>query len=670
LLRQAEARDAQLARGESMGWMHGMPQAIKDLSNTAGIPTIQGTALMRNFVPSEDGLMAQRMKAAGCIVIGKTNVPEFGLGSHTFNEVFGVTRNPYDLSRTAGGSSGGAAVALATRMLPVADGSDFMGSLRNPAAWNNLFGFRPSQGRVPKWPAADAFISQMGTEGPMGRTVQDVAHLLDVQAGFDRRAPLSIADGARFTGPLDGLDCSQVRIGWLGDLSGYLAMEPRILEVCGQGLARLENLGCAVESIPLGTSPEPIWKAWLVWRRALVAPRVAAVLSRPAAREHIKPEALWEHRQGMGLGFMDFMRASEVRTAFHSHLLGLFERFDLLAREEGRRSALVETERALDEEVRRLRELLREAVAASQRLAAVNPLVRVIRHDLRIDSTNALEIIAGYDLVLDGTDNFPTRYLINDACVLLGKPDVWGSIFRFDGQASVWWAEHGPCYRCVFPTPPPPGLVPSCAEGGVLGVLCAAIGSVQAAEAVKLIVGMGDPLVGRLMVHDALRPSWDLLTVQKNPECAVCGASPTVTALVDYEDFCAVSPASGGNVPDGSVAAAAAGSVPQISATDLADLLGGGGAAAEVLLVDVRGDNERAIAGIPGAHPIHLDEFRSGEAVAKIPFDRPVVMMCKMGARSEEASRILIGAGHQDVRNLAGGVLAWVRDVDPAQPSY
>jgi len=312
----------------------------------------------------------------------------------------------------------------------------------------------------------------------------------------------------------------------------------------------------------------------------------------------------------------------------------------------------------------------RKSESASQRLASVNPLVRVVRHDIRIDSANALEIIAGYDLVLDGTDNFPTRYLLNDACVLLGKPDVWGSIFRFDGQASVWWAEHGPCYRCVFPTPPPPGLVPSCAEGGVLGVLCAAIGSVQAAEAVKLIVGMGDPLVGRLMVHDALRPSWDLLTVQKNPECAVCGASPTVTALVDYEDFCAVSPASGGNVPDGSVAAAAAGSVPQISATDLADLLGGGGAAAEVLLVDVRGDNERAIAGIPGAHPIHLDEFRSGEAVAKIPFDRPVVMMCKMGARSEEASRILIGAGHQDVRNLAGGVLAWVRDVDPAQPSY
>lgn len=322
----------------------------------------------------------------------------------------------------------------------------------------------------------------------------------------------------------------------------------------------------------------------------------------------------------------------------------------------------------------------RKSESASQRLASVNPLVRVARHDVRIDSTNALEIIAGYDLVLDGTDNFPTRYLLNDACVLLGKPDVWGSIYRFDGQASVWWAKYGPCYRCVFPTPPPPGLVPSCAEGGVLGVLCAAIGSVQAAEAVKLIVGMGDPMVGRLLVHDALRPSWDVLAVHKDPDCAVCGESPTVTALVDYEDFCAVTPAAGAGMPGGSVAAAWAGAVPQISATELADLLAGeglaggglagGGAASGVLLVDVRGGNERDIAAIPGARAIHLDEFRSGEAVLKVPFDRPVVMVCKMGARSEEASRILIGAGHPDVRNLAGGVLAWVRDVDPAQPSY
>ncbi len=300
--------------------------------------------------------------------------------------------------------------------------------------------------------------------------------------------------------------------------------------------------------------------------------------------------------------------------------------------------------------------------SAAQTLASVNPLVRVVRHDVRIDSTNALAIIADYDLVLDGTDNFPTRYLLNDACVLLGKPNVWGSIYRFDGQASIWWAQHGPCYRCVFPEPPPPGLVPSCAEGGVLGVLCAAIGSVQAAEAVKLIVGIGDPLVGRLMVHDALRQSWDALTVRKDPDCAVCGESPTVTELVDYQDFCGIA---GGSVP-----AAGGGAVPLISARELADLLSGRDASAGVQLVDVRGSEERAIASIPGARAIHLDEFRSGAAVLQIPFDQPVVILCKVGGRSEEASRILIEAGHPDVRNLEGGVLAWVRDVDPSQPSY
>jgi adenylyltransferase/sulfurtransferase len=300
--------------------------------------------------------------------------------------------------------------------------------------------------------------------------------------------------------------------------------------------------------------------------------------------------------------------------------------------------------------------------SAEETLASINPLVRVVRHDVRIDSTNALEIIGGYDVVLDGTDNFPTRYLLNDACVLLGKPDVWGSIYRFDGQVSIWWAQHGPCYRCVFPEPPPPGQVPSCAEGGVLGVLCAAIGSIQAAEAVKLIVGIGDPLTGRLMVHDALRQSWDVLDVRKDPDCAVCGESPSVTELVDYEGFC--------GMPSGSVPAAADATVPVISARELAGLLSGESASSRLLLVDVRGRDERAIASIPGARAIHLDEFRSGTAVSQIPFDQPVVVLCKMGARSEEATRILIEAGHQDVRNLEGGVLAWVRDVDPSQPTY
>ena len=331
LLRQADARDAQLARSESMGWMHGMPQAIKDLSNTAGIPTVMGSPLMRNFVPTEDGLMAQRMKAAGCIVIGKTNVPEFGLGSHTFNEVFGVTRNPYDLSRTAGGSSGGAAVALATRMLPVADGSDFMGSLRNPAAWNNLFGFRPSQGRVPKWPAADAFISQMGTKGPMGRTVQDVALLLGTQAGYDQRIPLSIANNVDWTRAIGTFDCQNAKIGWLGDVSGYLAMEPGILDVCEQGLRRFEGLGCIVQPIALGTAPQAVWQAWLVWRGALEAARFAPHLINPKNRERIKPEVLWEHDQAATLTGSALIAASDQRTAFYQHLLTLFERHDFLA---------------------------------------------------------------------------------------------------------------------------------------------------------------------------------------------------------------------------------------------------------------------------------------------------------------------------------------------------
>src|SRR5450631_4904219 len=231
LLREADERDAQLKRGATaagpFGWMHGMPQAIKDMALTAGIRTTLGSPLLRDFVPTQDGLMVQRMKAAGCIVIGKTNTPEFGLGSHTFNEVFGATRNAYDPTRSAGGSSGGAAVALATRMLPVADGSDSMGSLRNPAAWNSVFGFRPSQGRVPAAPAQDVWVTHFGTEGPMARTVQDLALLLDVQAGYDPRAPLSLAAEASFAARLDDNASGppQPRIGWLGDLGGYLAIE-------------------------------------------------------------------------------------------------------------------------------------------------------------------------------------------------------------------------------------------------------------------------------------------------------------------------------------------------------------------------------------------------------------------------------------------------------------
>ncbi len=337
LLREADARDAELARGAAgaVGWMHGMPQAIKDMALTAGLRTTFGSPLMRDFVPHEDGLMVRRMKAAGCIVIGKTNTPEFGLGSHTFNEVFGVTRNAYDASKSAGGSSGGAAVALATNMLPVADGSDFMGSLRNPAGWNNVFGLRPSQGRVPMFPAPDVWVAQLGTEGPMGRTVEDLARLLDVQAGPDVRVPLSLASHASFADGLHGIEGSRValpaRVGWLGDLGGYLAVEPGILDVCEQALRRLQGIGCAVEPLVLGHPPEAVWQAWLVWRRWLVASRIAPFLVNPSNRASIKPEALWEHDQAAGLTGAQALHASAQRSAFYQHLLTLFERYDMLA---------------------------------------------------------------------------------------------------------------------------------------------------------------------------------------------------------------------------------------------------------------------------------------------------------------------------------------------------
>ncbi len=331
LLALADERDAQLTRGESMGWMHGMPQAVKDLSNVAGLRSTLGSPLMKDFVASEDGLMARRMKAAGAIVIGKTNTPEFGLGSHTFNEVFGPTRNAWNPEKSAGGSSGGAAVALAQRMLPVADGSDFMGSLRNPAGWNHVFGMRPSQGRVPMWPAQDVFIAQLGTEGPMGRHVRDVAMLLSTQAGAHPSSPLSLSDApAVFAGSLDS-DPKGQRIGWLGDLQGYLPMEEGILALCESTLKSFSGMGCRVDEAQLGMPPEQIWQAWLVWRQALVGPRVAPFLVNPANRAHIKPEALWEHDQSLGLTGSQLMSASASRTRFYQSMLALFEKFDVLA---------------------------------------------------------------------------------------------------------------------------------------------------------------------------------------------------------------------------------------------------------------------------------------------------------------------------------------------------
>ena len=324
--RRISCREVMQAYLERIQWVNPRFNAIINLQNPAD--------LMRDFVPATDSLMVRRMKAAGCIVIGKTNVPEFGLGSHTFNTVFGPTRNAFDPALSAGGSSGGAAVALAQRLLPVADGSDFMGSLRNPAAWNNVFGLRPSQGRVPMLPAQDVWISQLGTEGPMARNVQDLAQLLAIQAGFDPQAPLSIADdGQRFLGSLhmEATNVARARIGWLGDLGGHLPMEAGILEVCEQALQRLAGLGCRVEPAALGMEPSRIWEGWLVWRKLLVASRIAPFLLKADNRRHIKPEALWEHDQAQGVTGAQFMSASTTRTAFYLRMLALFEGYDYLA---------------------------------------------------------------------------------------------------------------------------------------------------------------------------------------------------------------------------------------------------------------------------------------------------------------------------------------------------
>ena len=341
LLRQADERDAELARGQSRGWMHGMPQAIKDTGHALGFPTTFGTPLLKDAQASVDSLHVGRMKAAGCIVLGKTNMPEFGLGSHTVNPLFGATGNAWDTSVTAGGSSGGAAVCLAQRLLPVADGSDFLGSLRNPAGWNHLFGLRPSQGRVPAWPKPDVFVSQLGTDGPMGRTVRDVARLLSIQAGYDARVPLSIANGSQGIGPqgmgpqdfVPGPQASVrgKRIAWLGDLGGHLAVEAGILPLCEQALARMAGEGAHIEPISLGFDADRLWQAWLQWRGALTAPAVAAVIGQPGARARIKPEALWEYDQAQGLKVVDFMQAAQTRTAFYQHMLGLMQRFDAIA---------------------------------------------------------------------------------------------------------------------------------------------------------------------------------------------------------------------------------------------------------------------------------------------------------------------------------------------------
>ena len=328
LLAQADAHDAELSQGHSRGWMHGFPIALKDLVDVAGIATTCGSPLLRDNIPRQDALLTQRLKAAGGIVIGKTNTPEWGLGSHTFNEVFGTTRNAYNPAVSAGGSSGGAAVALAQRLLPVADGSDFMGSLRNPAAWNNVFGLRPSQGRVPAYPAGDVWVSQLGTDGPMARTMGDLAQLLEVMAGYDPKAPLSLAKLPKGFAAALKPEAKGLRIGWLGDLNGYLPMEVGVLEACENGLKRLQDLGCHMEPVDLGYSPEAAWQTWLAWRRVLTASRIAPMVAK--GRDLVKPEALWEFDQAAGMKASEFLQASSDRTAFYHHMLGLMRRFDVL----------------------------------------------------------------------------------------------------------------------------------------------------------------------------------------------------------------------------------------------------------------------------------------------------------------------------------------------------
>ena len=302
-----------------------------------------------------------------------------------------------------------------------------------------------------------------------------------------------------------------------------------------------------------------------------------------------------------------------------------------------------------------------KAESARDTVREINPYVTVNIHDVRLDSSNALELFAQYDLIVDGTDNFATRYLVNDACVLLGKPYVWGSIYRFEGQASVFWSECGPCYRCLYPDPPPPGMVPSCAEGGVLGVLCASIGSIQVTEAIKLITGIGTTLLGTLMTYDALSMDYRRLRVRKDPQCAVCGDNPTVTSLIDYEAFC-------GTISD---EAADAARDSTISVLQLRDWLAARDRGErDFLLIDVREPHERDIVDIPGSILIPKGKFLDGSALAELPTDRQVVLYCKVGGRSAEALAVTKGAGFTDAVHVGGGVVAWVAQVEPDRPSY
>ncbi len=327
LLEQSQERDAQLARGEYCGWMHGFPLAVKDLIATKGIRTTQGSPIFKDFVPAADAIVVERMKRAGGIVIGKTNTPEFGLGSNTYNDVFGRTLNAYDQSKTSGGSSGGAGVAVALRMLPVADGSDHGGSLRNPAAWNNVFGFRPSYGRVPAQ-GLDVFYAYMGVQGPMARNVPDLAMLLSVQAGHDPRLPLSNRqDPAQFAGDLRR-DFKGVRIAWSGDFGGAIPFEPGVLELCRSALKTFEALGCIVEEAWPDFPIEQVWQNWRTLRAWQTGVALKDLYNDPAKRALMKPEAKFEVESGQKLSAFEIYDASAVRTAWYQAVRAFFEKYD------------------------------------------------------------------------------------------------------------------------------------------------------------------------------------------------------------------------------------------------------------------------------------------------------------------------------------------------------
>ena len=294
--------------------------------------------------------------------------------------------------------------------------------------------------------------------------------------------------------------------------------------------------------------------------------------------------------------------------------------------------------------------------SARDRLYAINPEVLVETHDLALSSENALQLLADYDIIVDGTDNFPTRYLVNDACVLLGKPNVYGSIFRFEGQASVFATKGGPCYRCLYPEPPPPGLVPSCAEGGVLGVLPGVVGTIQATEAVKLIIGVGEPLVNRFMIYDALRMRFRELKLRRDPECPVCGDNPTVTELIDYDQFCGITPATSAAEPT---------TDSDTTVEELKTLLDQNDG---VFILDVREPQEFQICRIPTSTLIPLGDLP--QRLVELEGRDEMVVHCKSGARSAKAVKLLHEAGFSKTKNLRGGILAWIDRVDPSLPKY